>query len=154
MFLTVVISVALVLLTTVFHFTVLRTLSGRMSDVVMADSLRILVMVFVAFAAHIVEIGLYAGAYGLSAYWGLGQFGGAPVTAPIDYFYFSIVSFTTLGLGDVFPDGHLRLITGVEALNGLLLIAWTGSFIFVAMSRFWPWRECAQPVGRAVVSDK
>jgi potassium channel LctB len=38
------------------------------------------------------------------------------------------VSYTSLGLGDVYPGGSLRLITGVEALNGLLMIARSGSF--------------------------
>ncbi len=142
------ISIGLVLLTTLFHFSVLRVLSGQMSQVSMHNSLRILVMILVSFVAHIIEISLYAAAYALVVYWGLGKFGGAPIETPLDYFYFSIVSYTTLGLGDIFPDGHLRFITGVEALNGLLLIAWTGSFIFVAMNNLWPWHECKQPPER------
>ena len=75
----------------------------------------------------------------------LGGFGGLGVTDWLGYFYFSIVSYTSLGLGDVFPTGHLRFITGVEALNGLLLIAWSGSFIYIAMGKLWPWQPCAQP---------
>lgn len=58
---------------------------------------------------------------------------GRTIADPLDYFYFSIVSYTSLGHGDVFPSGHLRFITGVEALNGLLLIAWSGSFIYIVM---------------------
>ena len=70
-----------------------------------------------------------AGAYALSdRVLALGSFGGVAVTGPLDYFYFSIVSYTSLGLGDVFPNDHLRFITGIEALNGLLLITWSGSF--------------------------
>jgi len=34
---------------------------------------------------------------------------------------------------------------GIEALNGLLLIAWTGSFIFLAMGHLWPWQNCKEP---------
>ena len=45
------ISLGLVLLTTLFHFAVLRALSGRLAEVALTDSSRILVMVLVAFAA-------------------------------------------------------------------------------------------------------
>jgi hypothetical protein len=32
----------------------------------------------------------------------------------------------------------VRLIAGVEALTGLLMIAWSASFTYVAMEKFWP----------------
>jgi hypothetical protein len=46
--------------------------------------------------------------------------------------------FTSLGFGDVTPSGPLRLLAGMEALNGLLLIGWSASYIHLAMERFWP----------------
>lgn len=141
-----VLAISLVTATFLFHYTVLRWLSGGMARISMSASVRVLVIVLVAIAAHLGEVVLYAGAYALGdrALF-LGSFGGLAVTEPLDYFYFSIVSYTSLGLGDVFPRGHLRLLTGIEALNGLLLIAWSGSFIYVAMGRLWPWRPCAEP---------
>lgn len=42
-----------------------------------------------------------------------------------------------VGYGDVVPSGELRLLAGVEALNGLLLIGWSASYTFIAMERFW-----------------
>ncbi len=139
-------AVSLVTLTFLFHFTVLRWLSGGMSQIAMTAGTRILVIVITALAAHLVEVGLYAFAYALGdGALALGSFGGLAVVAPLDYLYFSIVSYTSLGLGDVFPSNHLRFITGVEALNGLLLIAWSGSFIYIAMGRLWPWRTCVEP---------
>lgn len=56
----------------------------------------------------------------------------------MDYFYYSTVMYTSLGLGDVLLSGHLRLFSGIEALNGLVLIGWSTSFTFLAMRRFWP----------------
>lgn len=53
----------------------------------------------------------------------------------------ALVLGALLGLVDVFPGGHLRFITGVEALNGLLLISWSGSFVFIAMGKLWPWER-------------
>ena len=37
-------------------------------------------------------------------------------------FYFSIVSYTTLGFGDVLLPQTWRLLSGIEALNGLLMV--------------------------------
>ena len=137
---------SLVVLTSSFHYGVLRWLSGGMSRFVMTAGMRVLIIVLVAMAAHLIEIGLYAVAYALGdGVLGLGSFGGLAVVHPLDYLYFSSASYTSLGLGDIFPGDHLRFITGVEALNGLLLIAWSGSFIYIAMGRLWPWQTCAEP---------
>lgn len=137
---------SLVVVTFLFHYAVLRWLSGGMARIAMSAGMRILVIVLMALAAHLVEVGLYAVAYALGdGVLALGSFGGLAVAEPLDYFYFSIVSYTSLGLGDVFPSDHLRFITGVEALNGLLLIAWSGSFIYIAMNHLWAWQVCVQP---------
>jgi len=142
--------VSLVAVTFLFHFTVLRWLSGGMARIAMTAGVRILAIVLVALIAHLVEVAVYAGAYALaSGALALGDFGGRAIADPLDYFYFSIVSYTSLGLGDVFPSGHLQFITGVEALNGLLLIAWSGSFIYIAMGHLWPWQPCTEPGGIA-----
>jgi len=51
--------------------------------------------------------------------------------------YFSAETFTSLGFGDLTPVGPVRLLAGVEALNGLLLIGWSASFTYISMERFW-----------------
>ena len=51
--------------------------------------------------------------------------------------YFSGITFTTLGYGDIVPSGTLRMMAGAEALNGLLLIGWSASYAHIAMERFW-----------------
>jgi hypothetical protein len=143
---TVILALLLVCTSCLFHFSVLRWLSGGMAQIAMTASLRVLVIVLVTLGAHLVEIGLYAMGYAIAVeILDLGKFNGVPVSEPLDYFYFSIVSFTSLGLGDVFPGGHLRFLSGIEALNGLLLIAWSGSFIYIAMGRLWLWQNCAVP---------
>jgi hypothetical protein len=40
-------------------------------------------------------------------------------------------------LGDIAPLGPVRLLAGVEALNGLLMIAWSASFTYLSMENFW-----------------
>lgn len=136
----------LVVATTLLHLTTLRWLSGPAALIPMAPSLRILATVLAIFLAHLGEVALYATAFWLGdQVFGIGSFGGVPTDAPLDYFYFSVVSFTSLGIGEVFPHGHLRFLTGIEALNGLLLIAWSASFLFVTMNRLWEWQNFVAP---------
>lgn len=143
----IIISVSLVFMTSGLHYTVLRWLSGGMAHVAMRPAPRVLCIVFVVLTAHLAEVVLYAGAYAIAVKsLALGEFGGIAVERSLDFLYFSIVTYTSLGLGDVFPSGHLRFLAGVEALNGLLLITWSGSFIYLAMGRLWPWERCVEPV--------
>ena len=54
-----------------------------------------------------------------------------------DVFYFSITTYTTLGIGDLFPHGAIRIVSGMEALNGLVMVGWTASFTYLKMERYW-----------------
>jgi hypothetical protein len=52
--------------------------------------------------------------------------------------YFSMVTFTTLGYGDItLPEQEWRLLSGIEALNGILLVGWTTAFLFAVVQRSW-----------------
>ncbi len=68
----------------------------------------------------------------------IGDFAGMAQHDFVDYVYFSIVAYSTLGLGDVAPIGGIRLIAGVESLNGLVLVGWSASFTYLVMEAFWP----------------
>jgi hypothetical protein len=50
--------------------------------------------------------------------------------------FISAVTYPSLGFGDHVPLLHVRLIAGVEVLNGLLLIGWSASFTYLAMERY------------------
>lgn len=142
MILSVLMAAVLVVCTFGFHFQVLVRLSAFLPQVTLGQEARVFVVIVVAFLAHLVEVIAYAIGYALAERGSLGSLVG-PVTGSImDYSYYSLVSYTSLGLGDVSPSGHLRLLTGVEALNGLLLIAWSGAYTYLAMGRLWPWHSC------------
>jgi hypothetical protein len=117
-----------------------------MARVPLRPATRVTLAVLILFVAHFVQIAVYAIAFGIGhQFLNLGSFSGESVQTALDYFYFSAVSYTSLGLGDIFPQDHLRLLTGVEALNGLLMIAWTGAFLFAMMNRLWEWPLCVEP---------
>ena len=54
-----------------------------------------------------------------------------------DFIYFSFTTYTTVGYGDYVPVGPIRLISQIEALVGLVLIACSASYIFIIMQDYW-----------------
>jgi len=103
---------------------------------------RIVSLVLAVLAIHGLEIGLFGLTYYLclaSAAFGELQAvnPGIGVSAFGDYAYFSAMVYTTVGFGDIVPDGPIRLVVGTEALTGLVLITWTASYTFLEMQRFW-----------------
>ena len=49
--------------------------------------------------------------------------------------YFSAVTYTTTGYGDLVLPSQWRLVGGVEALTGILMCGWSTGFFFVVVSR-------------------
>jgi hypothetical protein len=54
--------------------------------------------------------------------------------------YFSTVTFSTLGFGDVVPNESWRLFAALEAVNGFLLIGWSTAYLIAASTRIGPFR--------------
>ena len=51
--------------------------------------------------------------------------------------YFSSVTYTTTGYGDLVLPKEWRLIGGVEALTGILMCGWSTGFFFAIVSRIY-----------------
>lgn len=47
--------------------------------------------------------------------------------------YFSMVTYTTLGYGDVTLDERWRLLSSLEAANGIIMFGWSTALIFAAV---------------------
>jgi len=128
----------LVVATTVIHYEVLRGLNAGLPALRIPSRAKLLVVIFVAFLAHAVEMALYGGAfYALIHVLHVGEFAGITSVSLANAMYFSAETYTSLGFGDLAPGGPLRLLAGLEALNGLLLIGWSASFTYISMARFW-----------------
>jgi voltage-gated potassium channel Kch len=54
--------------------------------------------------------------------------------------YFSTVSFSTLGYGDVVPAAQWRLFAALEGIDGFLLIGWSTAYLVAAGVRIGPFR--------------
>ena len=52
-------------------------------------------------------------------------------------FYFSMVTFTTLGYGDVVLTGQWRALASIQAANGVIVFGWTTALIFYFMQRIY-----------------
>lgn len=61
---------------------------------------------------------------------GLGAIGGIE-----EALYFTTVTFTTLGYGDVVLGLDWRLLGAFAATNGTIIVGWTTAMIFVAVQR-------------------
>ena len=96
---------------------------------------RLLLALYGLGGAHILEAGLYAIGFSLGDNLGIGGFEQEDVNSFMDVFYFSLVNYSSLGLGDIYPTGHFRFLAGVEALNGFLLISCSASTIFLVVTR-------------------
>ena len=58
-----------------------------------------------------------------------------PITSRWDAAYFSIVTWTTLGYGDLQPRGRCRLVAASEALIGNIFLGTFIAFLFSAITR-------------------
>lgn len=119
------------------HFVVLRAMSAHFGKPHSVFKRPMMTVVSIIFLTHILEIALFAAAFYIMGKVGLGSLTGAYDSTAVDYFYFSIATYSTLGIGDIAPDGAMRMVAGIEALSGLLLIAWSASFTYLMMERLW-----------------
>ena len=128
----------LLLGTTILHYEVLNFGSRFIARPRIHPRVAVLMLVLGLACAHCAEIAVYALAYYLErSNFGLTTAAGGFSLAFPSYLYFSAETYTSLGFGDLVPRGGLRFLAGIEALNGLLLIGWSGSFIFLAMQKVW-----------------
>ncbi len=120
------------------HYESLRVISSWLDSRPRHRKIHLMVAVLGALLAHTVEVWIY----GIAIFWlttapEMGALIGTDNGSLIDCLYFSLSNYTSLGMGDIQPQGMIRFVTGFEALTGLVLITWTASFLFLEMQRIW-----------------
>lgn len=127
----------------ILHYEVLSALSRRLGRLERAAGghmrRRVLYGIFGVLSVHVLEIWVFGVAFFLLQRLGplYGQVHGIAPDSLVDHVYFSAVTFTTVGFGDVIPSGPVRFLAGTEALCGFVLITWSASFTYLEMHRFW-----------------
>ena len=99
---------------------------------------RVLVLyaIFSVLLLHVMEIWVFGLGYWALLHWpAIGSLKG--VEHLFDHVYFSAVTFTTAGYGDVVPVGPIRFMAGTESLAGFVMITWSASFTFLEMEKYW-----------------
>ena len=138
MFTVVAVNIMVIATVVVIHYEFLYRFTELMPHIKVRHRFRIVFGVFGALAAHALEIWVFA----LSYFWmhhaqGWGHFEGNFQGTLLDCVYFSFTTYTTLGFGDIAPQGEVRYLAGLEALTGFVLITWTASFLYLEMTRYW-----------------
>jgi hypothetical protein len=142
----IIVSLLLVAATVVMHYELLQFAGTLPRRLTYPRRSRMIIVIAVVLAAHVLEASLYAVAYyALQAHFGAGGLAGQLEGDLLDFFYFSMATYTTLGIGDLHPSGAMRVVVGIEALNGLVLIGWSASFTYLTMEEFWGTKRHGQP---------
>nr|MEA2799684.1 hypothetical protein [Phenylobacterium sp.] len=127
------------------HYEGLALISVLATSAPVPARLKMLVVISGVVVAHMIEAGVFAGAYWLGAeVLHVGRFAGSAPESAFQYYYFALETYTTQSVGDLYPVGGLRVVASLEPLVGLLLIGWSTSFSFLVMRRYWRLR----PSGR------
>ena len=122
----------------VTHCRALRQITNLLGKMKLAAQARMTILFLLLLSVHIFEIWIFGFCYYLSEV----AMGGDAMTGPrtegfLEYIYFSAVTYTTIGYGDLLPLGPVRFVAAVEALSGLLMIGWSASLTYLEMQRFW-----------------
>jgi ion channel len=130
------IGTALIILTVfnhAFFFEIIRNQTTKRSAVMEIKYPRhgdTLIMVFVIvgiFFTHTVEAWIWA-----MFYWMFADLGSLR-----DAIYFSTVTYTTLGYGDITLAEKWQLLSAMQAVDGILMFGWSTAFIVIIRSSFW-----------------
>ena len=121
------------------HYEALRLLNDRLTSTeIISTRAKVLAALVGGMLSHLLQIAVFGLAYYVMRdKFGMGGFGGTFEDSLTSFLYFSSETYTTLGFGDIYPTGPLRMICGVESLVGLLMVSWTASFTYLEMRRYW-----------------
>ena len=120
------------------HYEGLVWLSRRLARMQTLRRRKVLYGVYAVLFLHVVEIWLFGVVIWALLEWPVfGSVAGIQQLALFDAIYLSAATFTTVGFGDLSPEGPIRFLAGTEALTGFVLITWSASFTYLEMEHFW-----------------
>ena len=129
---------ATIVVAVLIHYEAINILRGVRFRFLEHPRFRLVFVILGIIVAHVIEIWAFAITYVV-----LEQTNMESVIVNLseptfaDYVYYSMVVYTSLGFGDLYPEGPIRFLTGSETLAGLVLISWTAAFTFYEMQQAW-----------------
>ncbi|MBX3698539.1 MAG: potassium channel family protein [Dokdonella sp.] len=131
-------TIAAVVAAVLVHYEGLGLLSARLARRQRQRRRKVLVGIAGILVLHVVEIWIFGVACWLLMFWpACGHIAGYSPLHLLDAVYFSAITFSTVGFGDLAPVGPLRFLIGTESLAGFVLITWSASFTYLEMEQFW-----------------
>lgn len=118
------------------HYSALLSTTKLLTHFHGTHPLSIVLALFLAVIAHLMEILIFAIAWQIMFSIDLITFS-IPSPSFLDLLYFSGTTYTTIGYGDIILTSNGRIMAVVEGVMGLVLIAWTASFTYYEMNRKW-----------------
>jgi Ion channel len=119
------------------HYEGLLFTSRRLPPLGVVHRAKVLYGIASVLFLHVLEIWIFGLTLWLLLQWPACGSLGPQAQHLLDIIYFSAVTFTTVGFGDLAPIGPIRFLSGTEALTGFVLITWSASFTYLGMERFW-----------------
>lgn len=129
--------IALIVVSVVVFYEVLAHLWLFLPRIEGKPRSQIMLTILATFVGHTLVVWLFGLTYyALAHYTQFGELGGVEEQHVLNYIYFSGVTYSSLGLGDVYPKGDMRLMIAVEAILGLILIGWSITITYFTTEKY------------------
>ena len=119
----------LIVMTTLVHSALTRIIYTYLESKILTTRVQRLitieVIVLMIILASLIEASLWAGCY----------FSIDAFQTVEECLYFSLVTFSTLGYGDVVLTQSYRLLGGFEAANGIIIFGWSAALLVDTLQR-------------------
>lgn len=130
-------TIVAVVLSILAHYEGLIALSQTLAARTGHQRVKVLYAILSLLLLHVAEIWIFG-----ITFWGVLRWpecGALSTASPhlFDSVYFSAITYSTVGYGDMIPTGPVRFLAGTESLVGLVLITWSASFTYLEMERDW-----------------
>ncbi len=132
MFVAILLSLGATSLTIVFHFwTILQLKKLMPSKTDHNHFFRSFIILEGILLVHLCEVMFFAFAIYIGVdLLSIGYFSKNFDSSLLNYFYYSISTYSTLGLSNTYPEGPLKIISGFLSLTGFIMITWSATFFF------------------------
>ena len=124
MFLFILVTIFAIVLSVLLHMGAAQVLLSLWGHNTSLRRWRVAFIIVVFIIVHMIEITIFAVSIGVLVNdGGYGSLAGVDASDVGSVVYYSAITYTTVGYGDITPIGDIRLFAAIEALSGMVLVA-------------------------------